>query len=150
MSKLMRYPSLVVAAILAAGVPTSTVAADAKTARELAQARLEIARKVYEDLDEDLKAPPAGNLEEQQRRFREVIDQKMIWSGRWMEAEIDAGSRQVDRTTAIEAHIKRLKKWEDLLVQLAKGGAMGVSQRNVDTLKYHRLNAAYLLAKAKS
>jgi hypothetical protein len=105
---------------------------------------------VYGQIEEGLKnPPPAGVVDDQQSRLFSWMERLVTWSRRWMEAELDASDREADKIAAIEGHVKRLKKWEDEFAPVAQGEP-AASRLMLDTLRYHRLEGEYWLAKAKA
>jgi hypothetical protein len=117
----------------------------------LAKQRLEIAKKVYDRLQEELKNPPANGIPLQEMRFGVWIERIVDWSGRWMRAERQAAETRAAEIQAIQAHIARLKSWEDQLQELIRAAVLGWSSPNlIDRLSYERLEAESLLAQVKA
>lgn len=141
---------LVIGVMLAGATLALAGADDTRRPEDLARARLDIARRAYEQVEDSINAPPAdeGKLP-QGIRATLKLEQLIAWSRRWMEAERDASGKKADHVAAIDAHRKRLKKWEDICSEVAEGDSSGASSRDVDLLKFHRLEAEYWLAKAK-
>lgn len=104
----------------------------------LAEARMKIARQFYE-IANDPRSQPAGGTPD----YEAIV----LWSGRWMDAQLDMSDQRTDRIAAIRAHIERLKKWELPLEHLANRAV--TSRRDVDLIKFHRLEAEFRLAKAE-
>jgi hypothetical protein len=116
----------------------------------LARARLDIARKAYQHVEDSIMAPAADVGKLPSRVWTALnLEQLVGWSRRWMEAERDASGSKTVQVAALEAHRKRLKKWEDTYSELARGESSGEWSHAVDLLTFHRLEAEYWLAKAK-
>jgi hypothetical protein len=124
---------------------------DSQGPEGLARARLDIARKAYEQIEGSITNPPADDSK-LPPGFRTTLklEQLVNWSRRWMETERDTSSKRADQIAALDAHRKRLKKQEDLYSELLEGGSGQGVELAVDTLKFHRLEAEYWLAKAKA
>jgi hypothetical protein len=94
---------------------------------------------MFVDAEESFKDPPKSH-DEQQRLTSERVDRLILWSGRWMEAQLEISGTKSERGAAIKSHIQQLKKYEDGYVQLA-GPTHDPNRISVDTLTYHRLLA---------
>ena len=128
--------------------PEGREAVAARKPEELAKARLELTRRSYEQAEEQIKFPPAGA--NPRETLAPSVDNLALWSRRWMEAERDMDAGKAARLAALDGHIKRLKTWEDLFERIVQGQQSGEAQQSLDTLKFHRLEADYWLAKEKS
>src|SRR4051794_15626432 len=99
--------------ILAAGSMLAAAGAEETPKPEaLAKARLAIARKLYGATEQELIAPPARANEPGNVNLP-TMERLVTWSTRWMEAECDLNPGKPARLKALEAHVKRLKKWAD-------------------------------------
>ncbi|WP_165248390.1 hypothetical protein [Paludisphaera soli] len=114
---------------------------------DLARARVDLARRIYGQTEEQLKNLPAVGAEGD--RLSQTFAELALWSRRWMEAEHDLDGARASRVTALEAHLKRLKSWEDVGVELIRGEASSLTQLALDKLSYDRLGAEYELSRLK-
>lgn len=114
--------------------------------KELARARLEVARTMYEDVELELKEPGPGDQRQMIERMSSIMERLATWSRRWMEAERDAGDAKAAKVAAIASHVKRLKKWEDDLRPVEQVWG----RKLLNTLKFYRLEAESWLAEAES
>ena len=114
----------------------------------LAKARLQLARKLYEATEEELKAPPTEVPME--HRHLPVQERLVTWSTRWMEAERDANPGRAGRIAALEAHVKRLKARAESYLSLAGDDPHSEHRRTADLLQFYCLEAEYALAVARS
>jgi hypothetical protein len=65
--------------------------ADAQSTEDLAKARLEIARKAYQQIEDSMSAPPAdGGRVPASLRTTLILEELVSWSRRWMEPERDS------------------------------------------------------------
>lgn len=98
--------------LLSAEPPRNTAEKAArKIPRELLAQRLEAARSVFEF---DLKRFNAAEMPTDERL--------MLWSERWLNAELALSEKPADRTAAHEAHVERLKELEKIFDEYAKSG----------------------------
>jgi hypothetical protein len=72
---------------------------------------LEEAKKVYES---DIKRYQAGQSSS--------VEELYLWSGRWLEAELDLAADAAAKTTALKAHLDRMKAVEKSSGAYAKAG----------------------------
>ena len=123
---------------------------DTQRSEDLARARLDVARRAYGQAEDSITLPATDESKVPQHLLTAMkVEQLIAWSRRWMEAERDSSGKKGDQTAALDAHRKRLKKWEDLYSELLEGGSVQGSWVAVDPLKFHRLEAEYWIAKAK-
>src|SRR3954447_14825411 len=107
---------------LLAGLSSAPAVADAPAElKALAEARLKIARRMFDAVEESYKNPPKA-LEEEQRLITERVDRLVLWSGRWMEAQLETSGNKGDRVAAVKAQIQRLKTYEERYREIANVG----------------------------
>jgi hypothetical protein len=102
---------------------------------ELLEQRREAARKVFEE-----------NLTRFQAAELAMDERLMWWSERWLNAELALSEKPADRTAALEAHVKRLKKLERVFAAYAKTGQGRESDAQAAT--YFRAEAEIRLLEA--
>jgi hypothetical protein len=149
MSKRLGFAGLILAFLVAGA--TLTPAAPDKSAgpKALARARLELARSLYEaSVDEMKNAPPAEGGARIDALFP-AMDRLSLWSRRWMEAERDASEDKAGVLAALEAHVKRLKTWEDVYEEAFQAGLPSTTRIAAGTLKFYRLEAEFQWAVAR-
>ena len=105
----------------------------APTIKALIEARVEVAKGVYETT----MAPPRDG----------PLDDMPVWSRRWMDEQINLDPSLVKKLAAIQGHLDRTRSLEaiaDQRVQAARG-------RATDTLKvkYFRLEAEQMIAELR-
>lgn len=87
--------------------PAKTGDAEASLKRQM----LDAARKVYEDSTKRYQAGVSASVEE-----------LYLWSIRWLDAEFDLAADAAAKTTALKAHLERMKQVEKICVAFAKTG----------------------------
>jgi hypothetical protein len=128
---------LTLGVLLLATTATRASADDAKPA-ELAKARVEAARNVYE-----------GMLERARIDARFALDPEKLylWSRRWMEAEQAVAAEKAGRVAALQAHLARMKKLEANFEERRKNGTAPAYE--VPQARFYRLEAEMWLADPK-
>jgi hypothetical protein len=134
------FKTLVVALALAVSLALQrpTVAADEEAVAN-AKARLEAAKKVYEDLSKRMEADPA--------RYPLDFDKLCTWSVRWMEAQRDASGDADAKAKAVQDHLARVKDVGELAKYLAKTGV--TVGYDIAITDFYRLEAERMVAEAK-
>jgi hypothetical protein len=131
------------AVLILAGGPVTSAADDPEGLKELAEARIEIARRQVEQAEQAMLAPPQPLPPEG------YLGEFATWSRRWMDAQLDLSDTPADRAAAIQAHIARLEKWLKPMKEVFQAGG-SISRTEVDRLEYHVLEAKSLLIKERS
>lgn len=112
-----------------------------------AKARVLLARNTMRLMVEDLATPPdpraVGPAD-----FHGVLRRLGTWSRRLMDADRDLSDKKADQVAALEAHLTRIRGLEELATLLADSG--NLSPLEVDELAFSRLEAEFLLLKAKT
>jgi hypothetical protein len=98
--------------LFAFSVLASGVRGDDK-ARANAQARVEAARKVYNELFNRVKLDP---------NFRLSAETTYLWSRRWLEAQRELSDKKEDKVVAAADHLERMKKLRTLVTAQVKAG----------------------------
>lgn len=115
--------------------------------KDLAKSRITIARRALDQIEQFLKAPPDARAGDPAFSM-ELLEQRIAWSRRWMDSQLDLSDSRQACADAIRDHINRLEKWLAPMRELARGGAAsGVSQSHVDLLEYAILEAKAALLK---
>ncbi len=115
--------------------PPPAKAADAEAA--LKKAMLEDARKVYEM---DLARYRAGQALGGEELY--------LWSVRWLEADLDLTTDAAAKTTALKAHLDRMKEVEKMAANLAKTGQGRESDAAAG--RYYRAQAELWAARGRA
>jgi hypothetical protein len=105
---------------------------------ENAKARLEAARKTFQAILERRKVDINAQWDEE-KLYR--------WSRRWMEAAQAITDNKDGRIAAAEAHLKRMKNFEDLVKKMQSAGQ--ASPEDVSAQEFFRLEAEHALIRAK-
>ena len=113
----------------------------------LAQARLDLARRTYPEIERLILQPPSGIHVGMSGPF--YLDQLAIWSVRWMEAASDLNPDRSGRIAALDEHLARLRHWEKFGAELVEGQSSGLNLQSLATLQHHRLQAEFWLAQVK-
>jgi hypothetical protein len=119
------------------GMTTAHAADDPSVPKALAEARVNSARKAYE---ETVKLYREGRIRD--------VDRVYLWSQRWLDAERDLNSKKADQVAAVEAHWKRMKKLEESFQSRYKVGAAAAIE--LAAVEYYRVEAEVWLVKAKA
>jgi hypothetical protein len=101
-----------------------------------AKARLEAASKVYRILSQSRSQAPLDG------------EKLYWWSRRWMEAQQDLSEKKVDRVAAVQGHLDRMKKMEDVVRELYRNKFVSVVEMTAQ--EFYRLEAEGWLARAKA
>lgn len=110
-------------------------APSAKIPKDLIEKQLQAARSVFQD---DLARLEIGET---------IFDQNvMLWSERWLDAELALSDQPADRVSALKSHVNRLKEIAALVEARARGG----QGRNADThaVRYFLISAELRLSQA--
>jgi multidrug resistance efflux pump len=109
----------------------------------LRKAFVDLARKGFEDA---LKAS------HQTRRTEALIlplarsEDMYTWSVRWLNAQRDLSPRKDDKVAALEAHLKRMKDWQQRVTQMHQTGL--VTSLDVAAAQFYQAEAELWLAQA--
>src|SRR4051812_1472616 len=124
---MIRRPALLIAAgalALLGGAAALRSAPDNDAdadARQMAEARARLARRLYENAERlATVAPPVGADRGQVQVLTQPpivvqYDELARWSEHWMMAERDARPGKVGEVAALQDHVDRLKKWSDAI-----------------------------------
>jgi hypothetical protein len=132
---LLIFPILLV--LVRQGMTPAYAADDPPVPKALAEARVNAARKAYQETDTLYR----------EGRIRDV-DRVYLWSQRWLESERDLSSKKADQVAAFEAHWKRMKNLEESVRKRYKVGAAAAIE--LPAVEYYRLEAEVWLVKAKA
>jgi hypothetical protein len=138
----LRIALAVCLGLVAAGLHSSTAQEKDPPGLRVAsaQARRDAARKVYE-----------GTWERHVRDPETVpfdIGYFHDWSVRWLQAERDLGQTKAEQVAALEAHLKRMQFWKDLLDRGVKEGQTAAYEPRA--AEFFCLEAEDWLAEAKA
>ncbi len=148
LNQMQRF-GLILGFILGAATVAFAGPDDNQKPENLARARLDIARRAYEHAESSIMNPPTDDTKLPSGiRTTLKLEQLVAWSRRWMEAERDISGKKADHLAALDAHRKRLQRWEDVYSEIDKDVDPS-NFRHVDLLKFHRLEAEYWLATVK-
>jgi len=107
--------------------------------KDLAKARIEIARKQIQAIEDARLKPPAPG----QMSLTGEISALAVWSRRLMDAERDSGESPEEDAAAIRAHIGRLEKWLEPMKGALQAGR--VSPADLGPLEHEIVEAKTLL-----
>ena len=117
---------------------------------ELAKARAEIARKQLQLVEDEELGPRRVGREPTAANATGIdMDQYILWSRRWMEAQLDMSDTPAARASAIEWHVARLEKRIGPLRGLAEGVGATLSIREIKGYEFQLLEAKSLLSKER-
>jgi hypothetical protein len=115
--------------------PPPAKAGDAEA--PLKKEMLEEARKVYELNVKQYQAGDGGL----------AAENLYVWSGRWLEAELDVAADAAARAAALKAHLDRMKDAEKLAAALWKAGQGRAADAAAG--RYYRAQAELWLARGR-
>jgi multidrug efflux pump subunit AcrA (membrane-fusion protein) len=115
----------------------NAIQGESTPAKENATARLAAARKVYEMTMVRLKNHQA----------KMDVEQVALWSRRWLEAQGELATGKEQQSSAVEAHLGRMRDLEKFAKNLATTG-QGLEADAV-AAEFHRLEAERVLAQTK-
>ena len=128
--------------IMLAGVSLAAISfapappADDNPLAALANARLEAARKQYDETWAYFKQARIDSY------------QVYVWSRLILDSEGEMAEKQAERVAALESHLERMKKLEALIVKVRRIG-FGLSY-DVGASQYYRLEAEFWVANEKN
>jgi hypothetical protein len=111
-----------------AGISSAAVAVD--DAQANAKARMVAAQKVYKGVLARSAIDPNVSSA--------VYEQLYRWSYRWMEAEVESGTKR-DKLAPVEGHVGRMRELEKMAQKLLKKGL--ISPYEVSAIEFYRLAA---------
>jgi hypothetical protein len=126
-------PALAALVLTLAACVSPASGADKKAA-ENAKARMAAAKKVYEGTFKRWQVDLTSGLS---------FESMYQWSRRWLDAERDLADTKEARVAAIQAHLDRMKKLEDLVRQWHRKGF--VNNTDVAAGEFYRLEAEHWL-----
>ena len=119
----------------AKSAPSAPAQTSVKVPKELLQKQLETARAVFR---EDLARLKVGEA---------IFDEKfMMWSERWLDAELALSDKPTDQVAALKAHLDRIKEIEKLAEAWTRIGQGHASDALAAT--YFRVTAEIKLQQA--
>ena len=123
------------------------IAASRRRREELAEARLQVAKRLHESTRKAIATPPTSASSAAARALATVqVERVGLWSRRWMEAERDLRPDPEGQVQAIRDHIARLEDWIRLAGQYAENTqATGIDLHDVENLDFEILEARSLL-----
>jgi len=127
---------LALTVLVLAGVVSFTVGEEPKPA-DLAKELAEAAQQAYEGHLRRRAVEPAAPLES-----------IYTWSRRWMEAAQTVDPSKKGRSTAIQAHLDRMKQLETKTAEQRKGGFAAAFE--VAQARFYRIEAELWLAEART
>jgi hypothetical protein len=130
-------PVLAALALCLAALAPPASAADEKAA-ENAKARRAAAQKVYKGIFDRSQVDVSSPLD---------VERMHQWSRRWLEADRELAGTKEGRVAAIQAHLDRMKKLEDVVRHWHRKGF--VSSADVPAVEFYRLEAERWLAQAR-
>jgi hypothetical protein len=95
---------------------------------------------------EFLIAPPPAQTDRAVNRMEDV-NRLILWSRRWMDAELDLSETKAARIAAINLHLERVKRMEAIINELIDSESSGLSRMDLLSIAFDRLEAETLLAK---
>ena len=107
------------------------------TVKALIEARMEVAKGVFE----------ATMQRKKETLVKGAFDEMPAWSRRWMDEQIHLDPSPIKSLAAIQAHLDRIKRIEEMVGNEAK-----VGQGNAEDglkMKYFRLEAEQMLAELR-
>jgi multidrug efflux pump subunit AcrA (membrane-fusion protein) len=113
--------------------------------KALFQARLDAARRAYEE---------AVKSTQQTRRVADLIiplarpQDVATWSLRWLNAQREMSGKKEDQIAALEAHLNRMKELQKRVTEMNKNGL--ASSLEVSAVEFHRREAELWLAREKA
>ncbi len=115
---------------------------------EAAKARLDLARRYYQVVQDRLQAP--GPADPSQANTVRVLQDMTEWSRTMMEAERDLATDKAGRVDAVSAHYTRIAEILKPLEELAVGAGSDITEASLIKMRYYRAEAAYWLAREKA
>ncbi len=136
--------TLILTALMLCLAAVPAVRADKQADNALARA--DAARRVYEGLlAPNTSATPTGKGNPS---TGPDYDQIYAWSLRWMQAAQDVSDKREDRISAVQAHVDRMRKLEDVV--RAQREKQSASDADVAATQYFRLQAEADLMKLQA
>lgn len=131
--------TVVGASMLFSADPAPSVPAKSRVnaPKELLEKQLDAARSVFR---EELMRLQAGEA---------IFDEKvMLWSERWLDAELSLSDKSTDQVAALKAHLDRIRELEKLAESRARSGQGRTSDAHA--ANYFRVSAEIRLREATS
>jgi hypothetical protein len=113
--------------------------------KELARARIDIARRQYQQIAEGLTRP----LDVAAPAPVPGVVRLVAWSQRWAEAEADLADTPEARIAAYQKHLERLETWARSARQIAKGVGARIGPYDIAEVDYAVLEARSRLVDLK-
>ncbi len=110
----------------------------AENAKELAAARVQVARRALKRIEVRRAASPVS-WDESGSNMKGIV----AWSRRLMEAETDVSVTKTERVAAVSGHLDRLKNWRTIL-EVQRDTPRGDAD-DLDLVQYYLLEAKELL-----